>query len=281
MTSGHDGPFDVVLLDVNGTLVPSRFDGSLDAGAVGRFRGLVEQLTSTGVAVGLCSDSPLEQLWEFGHEFGLGEVAEFPVVAENGNVIAVGGAVRVIAPFPARERIRSEVADVAAEHGLRRVVDVTAVEFGGRRPVGREWAFGANRRASVSVFGPADFVRDAGRSVNAWSAANGVSVSVEFSPNASYAGIHPYRDIDRGKSRALARLVEAEPKRILMVGNSAADWIPDVPGVRCAFVADTSVPLDARVGAWHLSQKPDLEGVIDILDQVIRGRIPSPITDRA
>lgn len=279
--SGHDRPFDVVLLDVNGTLVPSLSDGGLDAGAVGRFRGLVERLTSGGVAVGLCSDSPLEQLREFGHEIGLGEVAGFPVVAENGNVIAVGGAVRVVAPFPARERVRGEVADVAAKHGLHRVVDVTAVEFGGSRPVGLEWALGANRRASVSVFGPADFVRDAGRSVDAWSTANGVSVSVEFSPKASYAGIHPYRDIDRGKSRALAQLVEAEPKRILMVGNSAADWIADVPGVRCAFVADASVPRDARAGAWHVSQKADLEGVIDILGQVIRGRMPSPVTGRA
>ncbi|MFG2939703.1 hypothetical protein [Streptomyces sp. NPDC048282] len=265
--------FDVVLLDVNGTLVPSVPDGRTDAIAMSHFCSLVGQLTSMSVAVGLCSDSPVEQLRTFGRSIGLGRSSWFPVVAENGNVVAVGSELEVIAPFPALPHIRAEVAKTAARCGLRQVGDVTAPEFGGSTPTRQEWAFGANRRASASVFGAPLFIQRVQQSVTEWSARHRVDASVELSPDGAYAAIHPYAHAELGKRRALAQLAAREPTRTLLVGNSPADWVPHVEGVSCAFVADTSIPEHLRDAAWYASQKTDLEGVIDILQRVIRGQL--------
>ncbi|MBC2874261.1 MULTISPECIES: HAD family hydrolase [Streptomyces] len=275
MTGRDHEPFAVVFLDVNGTLVPSEPGVPPEAFSLRCFRGLVRRLTSLGVAVGLCSDSPLEQLWEFGVRIGLGTAPEFPVIAENGNVVAVGGAVRVITPFPALPDLRAEVTRTAVAHGLARVGDVAAPEFGGRPPFGREWAFGANRRASASVFGAPDFIRDVRQRVTEWCAENHCDISVGVGPDGSYAGIHPYARVELGKRVALAELAARDPmERTLMVGNSLADWVPGVPGVGCAFVADTAVPQYVRDAAWYVSPKSDLEGVIDVLWHVVRRQPP-------
>ncbi|MFF4924762.1 hypothetical protein ACFY4B_29580 [Kitasatospora sp. NPDC001261] len=272
---GHE-PFAVVLLDVNGTLVPSVPSGPPDALALQRFRRLVRHLTSAGVAVGLCSDSPLRQLREFGTRIGLGTAPGFPVIAENGNVIAVDGTVRVTTPFPALRSLRAEVAEAAAAHGLTRVGDAVAPEFGGRPPTGRTWAFGANRLASASVFGPPDFVHDVRHRLTGWSAGSRVAVSVELGPGGSYAGIHPYPRTESGKRVALAGLAARDPRSTLLVGNSPADWVPGVPGVRCAFVADPAVPRHVRDAAWYVSPAADLEGVVDVLGHVLRRQPPAP-----
>ncbi|MFE7588983.1 hypothetical protein ACFU6K_06245 [Kitasatospora sp. NPDC057512] len=296
---GHE-PFAVVLLDVNGTLVPSVPGGPPDALALQRFRRLVRHLTSAGVAVGLCSDSPLRQLREFGTRIGLGTAPGFPVIAENGNVVAVDGTVRVTTPFPALRSLRAEVAAAAAAHGLSRVGDAVAPEFGGRPPTGRTWAFGANRLASASVFGPPDFIHDVRHRLTGWSAGGRVGnrigspagsrvggragerageradISVELGPDGSYAGIHPYPRTELGKRTALAGLAARDPRSTLLVGNSPADWVPGVPGVRCAFVADPAVPRHLRDAAWYVSPAAVLEGVVDILGHVLRRQPPAP-----
>ncbi|MDI5961479.1 HAD family hydrolase [Streptantibioticus silvisoli] len=268
------GLFDTVLLDVNGTLVPSVARPPEQGPALRRFRALVRRLTAAGVRVGLCSDSPLEQLRELGTGIGLEAAPGFPVIAENGNVVADGAAVRVVTPFPALPQVRAEVERAAVAHGLRRAADVTAPEFGGGPPAPGTWAFGANRRASAGVFGPPDFVRDAARCVALRCGDDGVEVSVGLSPDGSCAGIHPYAPAELGKRTTLARLAGERGRRVLMVGNSPADWIPGVPGVACAFVADDSVPDDVRDAAWYVSPGEDLEGVVDILGRVVRRAVP-------
>jgi len=267
------GPFDLVLLDVNGTLVPSLPGERPDADATRRFPRLVRRLTAEGVVVGLCSDSPAEQLWEYGRRLGLGPAAGaapgFPVVAENGNVAADRtGTTDVVTPFPDRDTVREQVARVAAAHALRQAGDVTAPEFGGTEPDAGQWAFGANRRASVSVFGPRPFIHEVRR----------LTPAVELRPDHRYAVIHPYTPIRRGKRIALARLAVRTPRRTLMVGNSPADWIPGVPGVHCAFVHDPAVPGEIWEKSWYASRKKDLEGVVDILEKVLRHHVP-PVTD--
>ncbi len=275
MTGRDHEPFAVVFLDVNGTLVPSDPGVPPEALSLRRFRALVRQLRSMGMVVGLCSDSPLEQLGEFGTRIGLGTTPEFPVIAENGNVVAVGGTVRVTTPFPALPDVRAEVIRTAVAHGLARVDDVAAPEFGGRPPFGREWAFGTNRRASASVFGAPDFIHDVRQRVTEWCAHKRIDISVAVGPDGSYAGIHPYALVELGKRVALAELAARDPsKRTLMVGNSPADWVPGVPGVDCAFVADTAVPQYVRDAAWYVSPKSDLEGVIDVLRHVLRHQPP-------
>ncbi|OKJ99768.1 hypothetical protein AMK26_27635 [Streptomyces sp. CB03234] len=265
-----------MLLDVNGTLVPSLPGPPPDAAAFAPVARLARLLGSAGIRVGLCSDSPLEQLWAFGRVVGLGTPPGFPVVAENGNVVAVGGAVRVMTPFPARQRIRTEVAAVASAHRLVRAEDATAPEFGGVPPARHAWAFGANRRASVSVFGPPEFIGAAERHLTGWAVRHRVDMSVELGPDRTYLGIHPYARTRLGKRRALARLAREEHRHVLMVGNSPADWVPDAPGVTCAFVGDADIPDDVREAAWYVSGRAGLDGVVDILDQVIRRRSPLP-----
>ncbi|MFI2609388.1 hypothetical protein [Kitasatospora sp. NPDC018619] len=273
----EDGrPFAVVLLDVNGTLVPSTPGPPPDRRALERLRRLVARLTATGVAVGLCSDSPLEQLWGFGERIGLGTPPGFPVVAENGNVVAVDGTVRTTTPFPALPGLRAEVAAAAAARGLTRVDDVVAPEFGGRPPTGRDWAFGANRQASAGVFGAPDFIHDVRRRLTGWSAANRLGLSVELAPGHAYAVIHPYPRTASGKRVALAALAARAPRRrFLLVGNSPADWVPGVANVGCAFVADPSVPPQARDAAWYVSPRPELAGVVDILEHLLRRQPPT------
>ncbi|WP_405513230.1 hypothetical protein [Streptomyces canus] len=280
MTGRACGPFDLVLLDVNGTLVPSLPGSRPDAEATRLFPVLVRRLTAEGVVVGLCSDSPAEQLWEYGRRLGLGLDAAsgaapgFPVVAENGNVAADGtGTIDVVTPFPDRSVVCGEVARAAAAHGLHRTGDVTAPEFGGTEPAAGEWAFGANRRASVSVFGPSPFVHEVRRRVPTAIARGRADLSVEFRPDHRYAVIHPYAPVERGKRIALARLAIRTPQRTLVVGNSPADWIPGVPGVRCAFVRDPAVTGEMREASWYASEKNDLEGVVDILENVLRHQV--------
>ncbi|MFJ2111395.1 hypothetical protein ACIOEX_05675 [Streptomyces sp. NPDC087850] len=256
-----------ILLDLNGTLIPSSPGAPQDTAGLRKVGQLAQELGAAGSVVGLCSDSPLEQLWEFGQDIGLGEPREFPVVAENGNVADIDGRVRVMTPFAARKQVRSTVAALASEHGLQQADETLAPEFGGVRPGRDQWAFGANRRASVSVFGPRDFLVTVGQRLRDWAGGNHTEISTESSPDGRYLGIHPYRRVDLGKQRTLATLASGQ-KELLMIGNSLADWVPACYGVRCAFVADSNIPDDVRAEAWRISEQPDVHGVIDILTRL-------------
>lgn len=253
---------DIVLLDVNGTLIPADPAVAPDRDATRQLRHRLVALRARGVRVGLCSDSPLEQLRGFGHRIGLGPPATFPLLAENGNVVGLDGRVRVTTPFPDRDRVRAVVSSAAAGHGLTRTDDVIAVEFGGRRLGHGEWGFGANRRASVSVFGPRTFIAAAEAVLARWT--RGAGLSVDASLERGFLGIHPYAPAHTGKARAVTTLARAG-HRVLLVGDSRGDWVPD-PAVCCAFVGETAITDDIRAAAWHVSTLPDVEGVVDILD---------------
>jgi hypothetical protein len=259
-------PFDLVLLDVNGTLVPSRPARPPSRDEVDRLAVALAPVRDAGIAVGLCSDSPLERLRDFGHHIGRGAPGTFPVVAENGNVVDLGTP-RVTAPFPWRTAVRSLVTRLARERGLVRGADVSAPEFGGRPVEDGAWAFGADRRASVSVFGPRDLVAEAGPYLTGWARDNAVEMSVDCAPRNGFVGVHPYAPTTTGKRRALGVLAR-EGHRPLMVGDSAADWAPPASGVRCAFVGGTTVPARILAQAWYVSGRPEIDGVIDILRRV-------------
>lgn len=262
--------FDMVLLDVNGTLLPSGASTGPVTQAGSGFTAAVRDLRAAGARVGLCSDSPLEQLRVFGSAIGLGDPGAFPVAAENGNVLAVGAEPRLLVGLSAAAGIRATIVGVAASYGLKQAADAVAPEFGGS-PLGeREWAFGANRRASVSAFGPAEFIAAAGAALT--DRARWAGISVDASPRHRYLGVHPYPLIGAGKRRALTALAGAG-HHVLMVGNSLSDWVPAEKGVRCAFVADPALPAYVRASAWFCSPRPDLAGVVDVLTRV-RNSIP-------
>jgi hypothetical protein len=257
-----------VLVDVNGTLVPSESTRRVDPGAWQRFRAVVTGLRAEGITVGLCSDSPLEELREFGHVIGLGPPGEFPVVAENGNVLDLTDSVRVLAPFAARRRVSLLVARLATAGGLVRQRDTAAPEFGGARPGRHGWALGAHRRASVSAFAPAEFVCTAAGRLRRWATENDIELSVDASPHHGFLGVHPYADRYSGKRRAL-RMLADEGHAPIMIGDTTADWVPIGGGVRCAFVGNAEVPASVRAAAWACSARPELEGAVDLLCRVL------------
>ena len=258
---------DTVLLDVNGTLLHGGSSPYLPKGQWERLREAVGLLRADGLAVGLCSDSPLEQLREFGERIGLGSTPAFPVVAENGNVVSLRGEVRVMAPFPAAAAVRALVGGIAAAQGLEQREDVAAPEFGGPPPGHRGWAFGDNRRTSVSVFAPPSLVTAAARSLARWADDRGTELGLDCSPRHGFLGVHPYAPCQVGKRRTLEALAR-EGHRLLMVGDSPADWVPVGRGVRCAFVANTTVSEPVRAAAWFVSTRPGPGGVLDVLRRV-------------
>lgn len=275
----YDSP-RTVFLDLNGTLIPSAPGTPLDMAALQKVGQLSQELRTAGTRVGLCSDSPLEQLWEFGRRIGLGEPAGFPVIAENGNVAVVDGQVKVLTSFTALSEVRTQISALASAHGLRQAKETLAPEFGGTRPGPGQWAFGAGRRASISVFGPRGFLDVARKSLREWAEGQHTELALESSPDGLYLGMHPYREIASGKRRALGMLAGATPKTpnslatpktpnsLLMIGNSPADWVPPGNGVQCAFVADPALPDGIRTAAWYASDQPDVHGVIDILTRL-------------
>ncbi|MFH8797248.1 hypothetical protein [Streptomyces sp. NPDC017941] len=257
----------VVLLDVNGTLVPHDTPGPPPPRTADRLARAVSLAHGAGVCVGLCSDSPLEQLLALGHHLGLGPPGRFPVVAENGAVVAWDGRLRPTRPFPHRAAVRAVVSRWARAAGLRQSEDVVGPEFGGGRPPGDAWAFGANRRSSVSVFAPPDPVTAWARSLTCWGRRAGARLTVDAAPCHSYLGVHSCVPLRSGKRRVLAELARAG-HRVVMVGDSLADWVPPGTGVRCAFVADANVPAAVRGACWHAAARPGAAGVEEVLRRV-------------
>ncbi|MFC6093130.1 hypothetical protein [Saccharothrix lopnurensis] len=252
----------LVLLDVNGTLVPAGAT-EVDRGALAGVVEAVEGLRGRA-QVGLCSDSPLRSLRDFGTSLGLAE--GFPVVAENGNVTRIGGVTRVRVPFPGLAEVRAVIAGTATEHGLRRRGEQESPEFGGAPVEPGVWAFGAGRVASVAVFAEGSFVEAAGRRVAEW-AADRAPLAVDSSPAHGFLGVHPYPVLRSGKAAALTALAEAgwEP---VMVGDTMSDWVPPGTGVRCGFVGGALVTAEVRAAAWALARSPGAEGVAELLRRI-------------
>jgi hypothetical protein len=257
-----------VFLDVNGTLLPATGPRIGEASVWARFRVLVGLLRDAGMVTGLCSDSPLESLRAFGQAVGLGEPGGFPVVAENGNVVESGGTVRILTPFPARTRVRTFLVRLARSHGLTQRPDLLAPEFSGAAMDGGSWALGLHRRASVSIFAPPPYITAAAGSLLDWAAKERIELSVDSSPQHSFLGVHPYAERWSGKSRALAGLA-GRGHQLFMIGDSVADWVPPGLGVRCGFVGGAEIPYAIRSAAWARSAKPDLEGVLELLERLL------------
>lgn len=272
MTAPHSAPAGVVvLIDVNGTLVPHRTPGPPPPHTAARLAEAVALAHAADVPVGLCSDSPAEQLRSLGRAIGLGP-GRFPVVAENGGIVERADGTVHTRPFPYRRTVRALVSRRVRATGLRRAEDIVRPEFGGSRPPQGMWAFGANRRSSVSVFLPPHLVLDLARYLTTWARRAGVRLSVDAAAHHSYLGIHACVPLRSGKREALAQLARAGHE-VVMVGDSLSDWVPPGAGVRCAFVADASVPAAVRAGCWYVAEGPGAEGVIEVLQRVGEERV--------
>ena len=74
-----------IFIDLNGTLIgDSQKNLNFNQQHLSDFRKLVDELKSKKVIIGLCSDSPLEQLKVLSKRLGLDPTT--PILAENGNL---------------------------------------------------------------------------------------------------------------------------------------------------------------------------------------------------
>lgn len=93
-------PKDIVFLDVNGTLFTDEsVDGYIPEEDISHLKQTIAAAESKGLAVGLCSDSPLPQLQEIATKIGVNG----PIIAENGNVIFHNNSTLTLNGLPAIE----------------------------------------------------------------------------------------------------------------------------------------------------------------------------------
>lgn len=257
-----------IFIDVNGTLIPSSSRRpAFSAAWLARFRSRVADLSSLGFKIGLCADSPLPQLQRFGAQIGLSVQSTFPILAENGNVFEFEDRIELLQKPARLSPLRAILELHANQAGLRKLADAVAPEIGGGpiRMNANQWAYGAHRLASLSVFAPREFVARTGQEVADWAAGQNLDVGFDCRPDDNFLAIHPYTPTYAGKGLALSQL--AQQSRVLMIGNSRADWVDPISHVRCAFVGDADIPTSIGSRAWYVSKAPVHDGVLDTLTQ--------------
>ena len=253
-------PQQIVLLDVNGTLIPEeqRSPAAFSAEDLAALGADIARLRREGVAVGLCSDSPLQPLQELGALIGI----TGPVLAENGNVIHHEGWTVQVRDLPGREHLIELIRCCAA--GFTEVQPVTAPEFGGQLPrfEAGEWGWGKGRETSLSLFGPPELIRKVGDRLG------GIEgISVDCAPEHNFLCVHPGADYRRNKGEVLRTLGRFNISTI-MVGNSLSDWVEPDSGVVCAFVGDARIPESVREQAAFIAAGHCLTGVQEILARI-------------
>lgn len=88
-----------IFIDLNGTLIgDSQKNLNFNQQHLSDFRKLVDELKSKKVIIGLCSDSPLEQLKVLSKRLGLDPTT--PILAENGNLYFNGSEIISLKEFP-------------------------------------------------------------------------------------------------------------------------------------------------------------------------------------
>ncbi len=255
-------PKKIIFIDVNGTMIPEgSTDGFISLEEQAALRSAVCEASRNGISVGLCSDSPLPQLQEFAHSLGI----QGPILAENGNVIYHNDKYLILQSLDSIPALKTQITALSDEFGFTQSEDSVAPEFGGSREPhdSHSWSFGANRIASVTVFGPPALINH----IHAGLTSSAIN-NVDASPQHGYLAIHPGPNYRVNKGRALDTL-SVFGHSIMMIGNSISDWVDPARGVRCAFVSNAALPDDIALKAAYISERELLGGVIDIIEKVL------------
>ncbi len=255
-------PENIIFVDVNGTLFSDDSpDGYIPQEDIEQLKQAVVIAETKGLLVGLCSDSPLPQLQKLARGLGI----YGPIAAENGNVLYHNGNILVINPLANIEAYKQTVLGKTQELGIQQAEDSIGKEFGGNNPENLEqkWSFGANRLASISVFGSVELIQQLGKFFEGER-----DISVDCSPEHNYFAIHPGLDYKLNKSKTLSLLTQYG-HNIIIIGNSMSDWVDPSTRVQCAFVANPRVTSEVAEHAAYVSDKPLTKGVIDILAKIM------------
>ncbi|OGG23098.1 hypothetical protein A3E42_04015 [Candidatus Gottesmanbacteria bacterium RIFCSPHIGHO2_12_FULL_40_13] len=255
-------PQNIVFIDVNGTLFPDKsVDGYIPEEDIESFKLAVSNAGELGLSVGLCSDSPLPQLKKLLEKLDING----PILAENGNILYYSNKTFVLNELPGINGYKKKISLLAAEFGYQQSDDCIAPEFGGK-PINSQnfqWAFGANRETSVTVFGPSQLIKKLGSRFNN----QNKQYCIDCSPEYNYFAVHPGKNNKLNKGRALKTL-SAYGHNIIMIGNSMSDWVEPEYGVICAFVSDAVISPEVSIRAGYIADKPVIRGVIEILKKL-------------
>lgn len=255
-------PAKLVFIDVNGTLIPDSRHGKPDI--VGSlfdhmdFKDLVGKIANVNMGIGLCSDSPLAQLVKFAQDWNLHEA---PIIAENGNILSYKDKSVVIHKLDRLEDLKRTISDFSIAQGWEQTDDVIAPEFGySSYPsyLKNQWAFGANRLTSISVFAGEVQIQVFGSLLK-----DEGGVTVDCSPQHHFLSIHP-GNYKENKGALLAALASFGHD-VTMIGNSMSDWVDPSTGVKCGFVGGSEIGHDIAAQAAYLAKNSDTKGVMAIL----------------
>jgi len=252
-------PKKLIFIDLDGTIIPDdAVYGDIDALDAAHFHHALDRVIAQGVEVGLNSDSPLPELHAFAEKLGIAG----PIIAENGNIIQYHGKKMHISSLVDISSIKANIMSIAENQPVIQVDDCINTTFGGTPiDVQTQWAFGAHRETSVSVFGPEHFITRLGTLFPLCP-----DISVDCSPEYHYFAVHPGK-YKENKGKTLSALVK-HGHTVVMIGNSASDWVGQESGVQCAFVGESRITQEIAVQSLYLSQLPIIQGVTDILEHL-------------
>jgi hypothetical protein len=256
-----DLPKNIIFVDLNGTLIPEELgDRLITEKDSDLLKQVVVKMKSKGLAVGLCSDSPLPQLLALAEELGL----DGPTIAENGNILFYNGQTFIVNALLDIKSEKTAITNLANQLGHKQTDDCLAIEFGGKKidTGGLQWGFGANREASVTVFGSSQLIKLLGENFQ-----NKQGISVDCSPEYGFFAIHP-GDNYRLNKGGLLQTLEAFGYNILMIGNSMSDWVDPSTGVQCAFVNSSRITQEVKQQASYISSQNLINGVVDIMENI-------------
>jgi sulfur carrier protein ThiS len=260
-------PQEIIGIDVNGTLVSesSPAEKNISPEDIETLKEIIAKKRAEGKAVFLVSDSPGPQLVELGLILGMDEGA----IAELGNVIVWMKNIIVVNPLPEKGAIQTQIRLIAKSQGFQRTKDVIAPEFPGGKSIkksGGIWAFGANRLASISVFGPEALIESCQEKLILPE-----NTTADFNPQDGFLAIHPKialgTDFTSNKSYTLAMLAQTG-RQVTLIGNSTSDWTDPATRVRSMFVGGSRINEAMRDQAAYVSQEPLVKGVQDILQRI-------------
>lgn len=261
-------PNDLIFIDVNGTLIQEGVDdGKLDEKALEDVKEAISILEKKGYGIGLCSDSSLEKLIELSNSLGI----HGPIIAENGNIVSYANEVVVVQSLEHIPNIKDLIKGVLINTDYQESEDVGSLNFSGVhvQDPNNEWAFGANRITSVSVYAPPEAISLLQENVLL---TKGMSIDIDV--NNGFLSIHP-NNLKENKGNTLA-LIKDLGHRVIMIGNGLSDWVDPETGVECGFVGNANIDDSIKGKSAYLSQKDFGNGVSDILGKIAEN-IPGKI----
>lgn len=261
VASGRKG---LVLFDLNDTLI-SQATHAITA-PQSDLQQAVSQAREGGWDVGLCSNSPHDKLEAWLERHG---IAGGPIVSENGSVF--NNQLISTRPFDL-DGVRTFVQQWCEDNGIPLLSEeVWAPESGKPQPQEAGVAFGAGRKASVSVF----CFRGAGKKDGdltqrlGQAARERYGMAVDVSPKDGFIGFHNSIDFrqDKGETlRAIGCALLSRDIATAIIGNAMSD-VTMAPTLVHSWIVGNGDE-DARLAADFVVNQPHTRGCIQALQKI-------------